>query len=136
MMMAREQVIPWRKTALSEREEAGSLGFLGAWVAPLAGTWALIVPAVAQAAEATAKAAPDLMARLDRAFQPILQAIGGVSYHVCLIMVMGGGLCIIAGRRELGIKIIKDAAIGFILLQFSGPFMEILKAVAAAMRGN
>lgn len=134
MIMAREQTIPWRKSVQSTAEIMPTL--IPAWAAPVVGTWALIAPAVAHAAGTAVKKAPDLTERLDRAFQPILQSIGGVSYYVCLIMVMGGGLCIIAGRRELGIKIIKDAAIGFILMQFSGPFMEILNAVAAAMRGN
>lgn len=72
--------------------------------------------------------------RIKHSLDPMIDALQALGYPVALLAITGGCLVMTFNKR-LGIKIIRDAAIAFLLLQFVPGLMGILVEVGRAFRG-
>jgi hypothetical protein len=68
-----------------------------------------------------------------KAFNPIVDIIQALGYPVCLSLSLAGGVTMAFNRKQ-GIKMIKDAAIAFLVIQFVPQIMKILIGVGDAMK--
>lgn len=133
-MFAKAQKIEWKRDALKAQEETVKPNFLRAAVATTVSAALIVLPHVAQAAEAAATAIT-MTDRIRRAAQPIMDLATACSYPVCYVMVSCGFIMIMVGKREAGFQLIRNGAIGFVGLQFVPILMSILLEVARAIQG-
>lgn len=93
-------------------------------VAPLA-----VIPAMASPVLAASKDADTIIHALD----PLIDFIKELSYPIAGVMIAGGCLFIMIGGslRDKGVDMIKNAAIGYILVQLSPLFLKILVELGA-----
>lgn len=71
--------------------------------------------------------------KIIRAFDPIIQLMQGVAYPIAFIMVATGILMVIAGQQHRGMKIIRSAAMGYLLMQLLPAMMLLLRDIGKAM---
>lgn len=67
---------------------------------------------------ATPVQASTMSDKIIHALDPFIELIGALGYPLCTLSLMGGAITMMFNKR-LGIKIIKDTAIAYILLQFA-----------------
>lgn len=72
---------------------------------------------------------------IEKAVDPLISLVQGLSYPVGFIMICAGSLVIMTGNKQKGLNMIKWAAIGYVLMQFAPGVMHILVMVGAAMKG-
>ncbi|MNI98350.1 hypothetical protein D3C73_1571790 [compost metagenome] len=56
-----------------------------------------------------------------------------LSYPIAGVMIAGGCLFIMIGNREQGMKMLQNAAIGYILVQLSPMFLEMLVGIGGGV---
>lgn len=117
MWFAREQVIPWKRTERERVEE----NFITAW--------AMATPV------ALAQVSP-IAAKVSKAIQPLIEVVQAAGYPLMILYASAGTLVLLAGNRERGLRMIKDAAIGYLALQFVPVIAQMLMEVSQAMRTN
>lgn len=152
MMMVRMERIPWDAAAFRQRRhrlpawlnttadivEKGGALVMRAFPNPL---YMILVPVGVLGPAAGASTAAVTVAtggypatdRIRTAMNPLIDLVQGVSYPVCMLMLSGGFLLIMVGRKDQGLNMIKWAAIGFIGLQFVPGLMNILAEVGRAV---
>jgi hypothetical protein len=67
-----------------------------------------------------------------KAFNPLISALQGLSEPVCFLVILSGGL-IFAFDRNKGLKLIKQGATAYLLIQFLPSLLGILKQVGKGM---
>jgi hypothetical protein len=76
----------------------------------------------------------DITKKVVRAFDPIIALTQAVAYPLCYCA-MAVGICLmIVGQKHTGVKTIKWAAVGFLMMQWLPGVMNILMEVGKAMR--
>jgi hypothetical protein len=71
--------------------------------------------------------------RIANAFNPILLLVQSAAYPLAYVVIVTGILLWIAGKRMIGLRLIKDAAIGYLAAQWVPSLMKILHEVGEAM---
>jgi hypothetical protein len=78
----------------------------------------------------TATAIPDAVkSKIIHAFDPLIELVTALSYPIAGVMIAGGCLFIMVGNREKGMSMIQTAAIGYILVQLSPLFLDLLVGI-------
>ncbi|TLS53377.1 hypothetical protein FE782_03655 [Paenibacillus antri] len=102
---------------------------------PAALLWPLFKPVKAYAFSApvdavAAMAVPDAVkSKILHAFDPLIDLIVALSYPVAGVIIAGGCLFILCGGREQGMKMLQNAAIGYILVQLSPLMLDLLVGI-------
>jgi len=71
--------------------------------------------------------------RILHAFDPLIDLAISLSYPIAGVMIAGGCLFIMIGNRERGMQMLQNAAIGYILVQLSPMFLNLLVGVGASV---
>lgn len=66
-------------------------------------------------------------------FDPLIDLVQALSYPIAGVMLAGGCLFIMCGFKERGMDMLKNAAIGYILVQLSPLFLKLLVQVGATV---
>jgi hypothetical protein len=78
----------------------------------------------------TTAAIPDAVkSKIVHAFDPLIELVTALSYPIAGVMIAGGCLFIMVGNREKGMSMIQTAAIGYILVQLSPLFLDLLVGI-------
>jgi hypothetical protein len=78
----------------------------------------------------TTAAIPDAVkSKIIHAFDPLIELVTALSYPIAGVMIAGGCLFIMVGNREKGMSMIQTAAIGYILVQLSPLFLDLLVGI-------
>ncbi|MFC4409424.1 hypothetical protein ACFOZY_03120 [Chungangia koreensis] len=67
------------------------------------------------------------------AFDPLVDLIIALSLPVAGVMLAGGALMIMVGLKDNGFKLIMNAGLGYVLVQMSPLFIDLLAGVGAAI---
>lgn len=85
--------------------------------------------AFAAAPEAVPVIADATKNKILHAFDPLIHLIQSLSYPIAGVMIAGGCLFIMVGHREQGMKMLQNAAIGYILVQMSPLILDLLVGI-------
>lgn len=107
--------------------------FLASGLAPFG-----ITGAFAQSVNAMTPAAVPVLAtatqtKILHAFDPLIHLIQSLSYPIAGVMIAGGCLFIMVGNRERGMDMLRNAAIGYILVQLAPLFLELLVGIGGSV---
>lgn len=75
----------------------------------------------------------EIMNRITTAFDPLIDLIVGLSLPIAGVMLSVGALLIMIGQKEHGYKILINCGLGYVLVNMTPLFMEILKSVGDAI---
>ena len=78
-------------------------------------------------------AATDLTIKLMKAFQPVVDIIQALGYPAAVCSMTAGGVTMMFNKK-LGVRIIKDTSIAFLVIQFIPSLLAILVEVGRAMK--
>jgi hypothetical protein len=67
------------------------------------------------------------------AFDPLIDLAIALSYPIAGVMIAGGCLFVMIGNREKGMQMLQNAAIGYILVQLSPMFLNLLVGVGGTV---
>ncbi|MEV5028531.1 hypothetical protein [Paenibacillus sp. LPE1-1-1.1] len=67
--------------------------------------------------------------KIIHAFDPLIDLIMSLSFPIAGVMIAGGCLFILVGNRERGMQMLQNAAIGYILVQLSPLFLDLLVGI-------
>ncbi|BDH62286.1 hypothetical protein MTP04_24160 [Lysinibacillus sp. PLM2] len=81
----------------------------------------------------TATGNEEIMNRITTAFDPLIDLIVGLSLPIAGVMLSVGALLIMIGQKEHGYKILINCGLGYVLVNMTPLFMEILKSVGDAI---
>lgn len=90
-----------------------------------------MVLAASEAPEVIPVFAPGTKERIVHAFDPLIGLIQSLSYPIAGVMIAGGCLFIMVGNRERGMDMLRNAAIGYILVQMSPMLLELLVGIGS-----
>lgn len=85
------------------------------------------VPAAADVAVPAMSTA--VKTKIIHAFDPLIDLIMSLSFPIAGVMIAGGCLFILVGNRERGMQMLQNAAIGYILVQLSPLFLDLLVGI-------
>lgn len=72
-------------------------------------------------------------AKIVHAFDPLIELMVGISLPIAGVMLTGGALMIMVGQKDLGFKLIMNSALGYVLVQMSPLFIDLLAGVGSAI---
>jgi hypothetical protein len=72
-------------------------------------------------------------AKIVHAFDPLVDLMVSLSLPIAGVMLTGGALMIMVHQKEMGYKMIMNGCIGYILVQMSPMFLNLLAGVGAAL---
>ena len=67
------------------------------------------------------------------AFEPLIELVKALSYPICLVMMLGGGLFTMVGNSERGFGMIQKAGLGYVLVQMLPILMDLLVEITKAL---
>lgn len=73
--------------------------------------------------------------KITKAFAPLEAILTAVAGPICYLMILGGIILMMLGQRQKGMKMIKDAGFGYLLIQFAPAIMGLLIEISRAMKG-
>lgn len=68
-----------------------------------------------------------------KAFDPLINLIQNLAYPIAGIMIAGGCLMVMVGMKDKGVDMLRNAAIGYILVQLSPLLLKILVGVSGGV---
>lgn len=71
--------------------------------------------------------------KIVHAFDPLIELMVGISLPIAGVMLTGGALLIMVGQKDMGMKLIMNSALGYVLVQMSPLFISLLSGVSAAI---
>lgn len=71
--------------------------------------------------------------KIVHAFDPLVDLMVGLSIPIAGVMVTGGALLVLIGQKDGGFKLIMNAALGYILVQLSPMFIDLLIGIGKAV---
>lgn len=89
-----------------------------------------LAPAVADAVPVMSSV---VQSKILHAFDPLIHMIQALSYPIAGVMIAGGCLFIMVGRREAGMQMLQNAALGYILVQLAPMLLELLVGVGSTV---
>lgn len=98
----------------------------------LAHTASVFIPGGEEAITAMAAAA-NTQETIMHAFDPLIHLIKNLAYPIAGVMIAGGCLFIMVGNREAGMKMLTNAALGYVLVQLSPLLLKLLVGVGAGV---
>ena len=72
--------------------------------------------------------------RIMNAFQPLIEIAQGIAFPLAYLAIATGICLIIIGQKSGGLRLIKWAAIGYLLMQWLPSLMKILNEVGAGLQ--
>ncbi|MEI2356041.1 hypothetical protein [Mesobacillus zeae] len=66
-------------------------------------------------------------------FTPLVDLVRALSYPISLVMMLGGGLCVMIGLSERGFSMIQRAGLGYVLVQMLPILMDLLVEITKAL---
>lgn len=95
---------------------------------------ALVVPEGAvKAGDAMPVISGAVKSKILHAFDPLIDLFQSLSYPIAGVMIAAGCLFIMVGNRERGMQMLQNAAIGYILVQLSPMFLQLLVGVGESV---
>lgn len=85
------------------------------------------------ATSAAAAATVSTKEKILHAFDPLIDLAISLSYPIAGVMIAGGCLFIMIGMRERGMDMLKNAALGYILVQLSPTLLRLLVGVGGSI---
>lgn len=85
------------------------------------------------AEEAVPAMAQSITSSIMTAFDPLIHLIQALSYPIAGVMIAGGCLYIMVGAREKGMDMLRNAGIGYILVQLSPLLLKLLVSVGTGV---
>lgn len=67
------------------------------------------------------------------AFTPLTELVKALSYPICLVMMLGGGLFVMVGNSDRGFGMIQKAGLGYVLVQMLPILMDLLVEITKAL---
>lgn len=80
-----------------------------------------------------AMAAAGTQESIMHAFDPLIHLIKNLAYPIAGVMIAGGCLFIMVGNREAGMKMLTNAALGYVLVQLSPLLLKLLVGVGTGI---
>lgn len=71
--------------------------------------------------------------KIMNAFTPIIELIKLLAHPIAGIMITSGSLLYMIGRQDKGIDMVQKAAIGYILVQMSDLFLQLIVGIGSAI---
>ena len=71
--------------------------------------------------------------KIIHAFDPLIDLMVSVSLPIAGVMLTGGALLIMIGQKDSGFRLIMNSALGYVLVQMSPLFIDLLGGVGAAI---
>ncbi|WP_163526598.1 hypothetical protein [Halobacillus ihumii] len=82
----------------------------------------------------TANAVSDaIKERIASAFDPVVELLVAISLPIASVMVTGGALMVMIGMNDRGYGLLMKAGIGYVLVQMSPLFIDLLAGVGSAV---
>jgi hypothetical protein len=81
----------------------------------------------------TTMASGAVMEKIAHAFDPLIDLMVGISLPIAGVMLTGGALMIMIGQKELGYRLIMNCSLGYVLVQMSPLFIDLLAGVGSAI---
>lgn len=78
-------------------------------------------------------ASGDMVDKIGSAFQPLIDLIVGLSLPIAGVMLAAGALAIMIGQKDMGYKLLINCGMGYVLVNLTPLFLEILKMVGDAI---
>ena len=75
----------------------------------------------------------DMIDKVTSAFDPLINLIVGLSVPIAGVMLAAGALMVMIGQKEQGYKLLINCGMGYVLVQLTPLFLEILKMVGDAI---
>lgn len=75
----------------------------------------------------------DMVDKVASAFDPLMNLIIGLSVPIAGIMLSAGALAIMIGQKEMGYKLLINCGMGYILVNLTPLFLDILKMVGESI---
>jgi hypothetical protein len=75
----------------------------------------------------------DMMAKIVHAFDPLIDLMVAVSLPIAGVMLTGGALMIMVGQKDMGFRLIMNSALGYVLVQMSPLFIDLLAGIGGAI---
>lgn len=135
------EIMPEKETILVRMEnkanrhyESMAITMTGIATAVAFSTANLFLPMSALAAPAAVPVmASDTASKLMHVFDPLIRLVVSLSYPIAGVMIAGGCLMIMVQQREAGMKMLQNAAIGYILVQLSPTLLQLLVGVGGGL---
>lgn len=74
-----------------------------------------------------------IKSRIMNAFDPLVELMISLSYPIAGVMLAGGSLAIMIGMRDKGYSMIQMAGVGYILVQMTPLFLDLLVGIGGAV---
>jgi hypothetical protein len=71
--------------------------------------------------------------KIIHAFDPLIELMVSLSLPIAGVMLTGGALMIMIGQKEMGFRLIMNSALGYVLVQMSPLFIDLLAGVGSAI---
>jgi hypothetical protein len=75
----------------------------------------------------------EVKSRIIHSFDPLIDLMVSLSLPIAGVMVTGGALLIMIGQKDMGLKLIMNSALGYVLVQMSPMFIDLLAGVGSAI---
>lgn len=75
----------------------------------------------------------EVMEKIAHAFDPLIDLMVGISLPIAGVMLTGGALMIMIGQKDMGFRLIMNSALGYVLVQMTPLFIDLLAGVGAAI---
>lgn len=81
----------------------------------------------------TASISADAKAKIIHAFDPLMDLMVALSLPLAGVILTGGCLMMLVGLKEPGLKLIINSSLGYVLVQMSPLFLDLLAGVGGAI---
>lgn len=127
----KEQVMTMEKPAIHHTKTlavVGSVASLMILSNAFAGVHAFAAPV-----EAVPAMSSEAASKIMHVFDPLINLVVSLSYPIAGVMIAGGCLMIMVQQREAGMKMLQNAAIGYILVQLSPILLQLLVGIGSSV---
>jgi uracil phosphoribosyltransferase len=120
----------WKESDILKWGTIIPISFLGGAVPAMASTGSTIPSGEVVAVGVISDAAKQ---KIIHAFDPLIELMIGISFPIAGIMITGGALMIMIGQKEMGMKLIMNCSLGYVLVQMSPLLLDLLAGVGSAI---
>jgi uracil phosphoribosyltransferase len=120
----------WKESDVLKWGSIIPVSLLGGAIPAMASTGSTIPSGEVVAVGAISEAAK---AKIIHVFDPLIELMIGLSLPIAGVMLTGGALMIMIGQKDMGMKLIMNSALGYVLVQMSPMFLDLLAGIGSAI---
>jgi uracil phosphoribosyltransferase len=120
----------WKESDVLKWGSIIPVSLLGGAIPAMASTGSAIPSGEVVAVGAISEAAK---AKIIHVFDPLIELMIGLSLPIAGVMLTGGALMIMIGQKDMGMKLIMNSALGYVLVQMSPMFLDLLAGIGSAI---